>query len=236
MQLLIGETRVAYIGPGLNLTPHTNAVCTLAISLGSELNIRLMGKKGVWEAWKSTFAVRIPAGTVHHLKADSHSTILFVYLDPKQDRLQKLSDSEMSECRESLCRMNLSMATLSMIEKALRLPTHHETHSRLFRVIRELDVNPSRFEKIEEAAKLTNLSGSRFRALFMKDIGISFRRYRLWRRMACVVKEVEKGNSLTHASAAAGFSDSSHLSASFKSMFGISPSFLLNPQLRIQCN
>ena len=235
MQLLIGGTRAAYVGPGLNLSPHTNAVCTLAISLGAALDVRLMGKKGVWGEWKSTWAARVPAGALHHIKADSNSTLLFVYLDPQLDRLQNFTDSELNACRESLCKMDLSAATMLMIEHALGLPDEDAAHPRLNTVIRAIENNPGDFDKIEDAAKLINLSGSRFRALFKSEVGIPFRRYRLWRRMAHVVKAVSNGKSLTHAGADAGFSDSAHLSASFKSMFGITPSFLLHPALRIHC-
>lgn len=55
-------------------------------------------------------------------------------------------------------------------------------------------------------------------------LGLPFRRYRLWRRMALVVRSIAQGRDLTAAALEAGFSSSAHLSSSFKRMFRLSAS------------
>ena len=51
--------------------------------------------------------------------------------------------------------------------------------------------------------------------------------------MARVMRVINNGGSLTEAAHAAGFSSSAHFSASFRAMFGLSPSALLDAGVRI---
>jgi len=73
-----------------------------------------------------------------------------------------------------------------------------------------------------EIAKQLALSESRFLHLFSEQMGISWRPYLLWRRTICAVNAITKGKSATDAAHLAGFSDSSHLSRTFRSLFGMS--------------
>jgi AraC-like DNA-binding protein len=66
-----------------------------------------------------------------------------------------------------------------------------------------------------------------FRARFEAELGLPFRRYRLWRRMAWVMRTVAAGGTLTEAAHTAGFSSSAHLSSTFKRLFGLTASDLL---------
>ncbi len=74
---------------------------------------------------------------------------------------------------------------------------------------------------------MAGLSASRFRFLFRQAVGMPFRRYRLWKRMAIVMPALAAGDSLTMAAHGAGFASSAHLSAVFKDMFGLAPSDLV---------
>jgi AraC-like DNA-binding protein len=72
------------------------------------------------------------------------------------------------------------------------------------------------------------LSSSRFQHLFKDNVGVSFRRFRLWARMRVAIRLALGGASLTQAAMEAGLSSSAHLSTAFKGMFGISPSQLIS--------
>ena len=74
---------------------------------------------------------------------------------------------------------------------------------------------------LEEAAAHVGLSSGRARHLFVESTGLPFRTYLLWLRLTKAVELFSAGSSLTDAAHAAGFSDSSHLSRTFKRMFGI---------------
>lgn len=74
---------------------------------------------------------------------------------------------------------------------------------------------------LEDAAAHVGLSSGRARHLFVENTGMPFRTYLLWLRLMRAVELFSLGTSLTEAAHGAGFSDSSHLSRTFRRMFGI---------------
>jgi AraC-like DNA-binding protein len=58
--------------------------------------------------------------------------------------------------------------------------------------------------------------------MFVEQIGIPPRRYVLWRRLMTAFQFAVQGKSLTESAHSAGFSDSAHLSRTYKRMYGIS--------------
>ena len=79
---------------------------------------------------------------------------------------------------------------------------------------------------LTEAAEAVNLSPGRLRHLFVEHTGLPFKTYLLWLRLTRAVEHFAAGVSLTQAAHDAGFSDSAHLSRTFRRMFGISPAAL----------
>jgi AraC-like DNA-binding protein len=74
---------------------------------------------------------------------------------------------------------------------------------------------------LADAAAHVGLSAGRARHLFVEETGLPFRTYLLWRRLMRAAELFSSGSSLTDAAHDAGFSDSSHLSRTFRRMFGI---------------
>jgi len=74
---------------------------------------------------------------------------------------------------------------------------------------------------LADAAAHVGLSMGRARHLFVEETGLPFRTYLLWRRLMRAAELFSAGSSLTDAAQDAGFSDSSHLSRTFRRMFGI---------------
>ena len=72
-----------------------------------------------------------------------------------------------------------------------------------------------------------NLSKSRLSHLFSKQVGISLHRYLAFIKIQKAFMYVRSGRNLTEAALDAGFDSSSHLSSTFKRMFGISFSHFL---------
>ena len=80
---------------------------------------------------------------------------------------------------------------------------------------------------IEEAADLANLSPSRFAHLFKQQVGLPFRRYMLWRKLARAMVMIGREQTIASAAHAADFADAAHLTRTFYQMFGMAPSILM---------
>jgi AraC-like DNA-binding protein len=80
---------------------------------------------------------------------------------------------------------------------------------------------------VGEIAADVHLSESRFSHLFTEQIGVSVRRYQLWLRLRDAIHLLAGGTSLTATAHEAGFSDSAHLTRTFRQLLGIAPSALL---------
>ncbi len=81
-------------------------------------------------------------------------------------------------------------------------------------------IKPFNWRASQVASQLA-LSESRFLHLFSDQLGIAWRPYLLWRRMICAIKAILDDSSATDAAYLAGFSDSAHLSRTFRSYFGM---------------
>lgn len=83
--------------------------------------------------------------------------------------------------------------------------------------------------KVAALAKAVRRSPSRLAHRFRQATGVSIRRYVLWCRLRMALDAALRGSSLTQAAHSAGFADSAHLSRTFRSMFGVPPSFFFKP-------
>jgi AraC-like DNA-binding protein len=79
---------------------------------------------------------------------------------------------------------------------------------------------------LAEAAPVVNLSPGRLRHLFVEQTGLPFKTYLLWLRLTRALQCFAAGKPLTDAAHEAGFSDSAHLSRTFRRMFGVTPASL----------
>lgn len=214
------------MGPGLELSPHRNGAATIAIGLGEPFTLTLHTRAAPTPELRSI--ALIPPGTLHHLQA--HGPMVFVYLDPLSDDLRRLREVDLDRLHDSFSRRADPEKVLGWgvdeLCAALTVPALPAPDPRLAAVIRRLEVEPARYASVDDAAAETGLSSSRFQVLFGAAVGVPFRRYRLWRRMAFVLREASRGRSLTAAAHEAGFSSSAHLSSAFRAMCGISPSTL----------
>jgi AraC family transcriptional regulator len=80
---------------------------------------------------------------------------------------------------------------------------------------------------LDDVAARVFLSPSRLAHLFTHHVGLPFRRYLLWRKLARALLDIGRGASLTAAAHSAGFADAAHLTRTFNQMFGIPPSVMM---------
>ena len=77
---------------------------------------------------------------------------------------------------------------------------------------------------LQFAATKSRLSPDRFRHLFADQIGLSYKRYVLWRRLRLASVYLMDGQDVTTSAHAAGFSDAAHFARTIKSTFGVTAS------------
>jgi AraC-like DNA-binding protein len=117
---------------------------------------------------------------------------------------------------------------------ALKCNPYQCHDERLLKLLARLDtclngdcLKPEQWRAKEIAGWLA-ISESRFLHLVKAELGIAWRPYLLWRRLICAVQAIKRGQSSTEAAHLAGFSDSSHLSRTIKSTFGMTSKQLLS--------
>jgi AraC-like DNA-binding protein len=234
-QISLSGARAAYCGPALNLAPHRNVVATIAIALDDPFELALAPGCESGGPFARKHIALIPAGVLHHLRATGD--MAFIYLDALSDDHRRVKAMALDEGSTQLGFGALKDGRAFDVDAfcgALGVPKRKAVDPRIAAVVTRLNQRPQDFPRISDAAALTQLSESRFQALFRQEVGIPFRRYRLWRRMAVVVACVSAGELLTNAALEAGFAGSTHLSATFKAMFGLSLSGLLASGVRIE--
>lgn len=98
---------------------------------------------------------------------------------------------------------------------------------RVARVIDWLGRNPADLTNLDELVRSDGLSVSRFLHLFSKEIGVPFRRFRIWNRLRAASSMALRGTNLTEAAISTGFADSAHFSRLHRETFGVTPSYIL---------
>jgi AraC-like DNA-binding protein len=98
---------------------------------------------------------------------------------------------------------------------------------RVARVVEWLGRNPADLTPLERLVRPDGLSVSHFLHLFSDEIGVPFRRFRIWNRLRAASGMALRGTNLTDAAISAGFSDSAHFSRLHRETFGVTPSYIL---------
>ncbi|MCX7033644.1 MAG: AraC family transcriptional regulator [Arenimonas sp.] len=232
-RLSIGRTRVAYIGPSLDLAPHRNAAATVAIAIAAPFRLGL-GRARIGTQAPARRIALVPPGAWHHLVADG--PMVFLYLDAQAADLAALATLDLEAARSGFPSPLSAVAAHWQVDDwctALGLPVPVPPDPRLAPVLARLDVDPDAFASVDALARALPLSRSRTQALFTASVGMPFRRYRLWRRMACVMAQLQRGATLTQAAMDAGFASPSHFATAFRTQFGLSPSALVGRGITI---
>ncbi|MEO0981308.1 MAG: AraC family transcriptional regulator [Pseudomonadota bacterium] len=225
-RLVLAGARAAYVGPSMNLAPHRNAAATIAVGIAAPFELAIAGAP----AQRREIAL-IPPGARHHLRGAG--PMAFVYLDALSDDLRTLNQADLPALRRRL-QTWLEAPDAGALAAALQTPRPGAPDPRMAAIIQAMTWRPDRYPSAAAAAAEAGLSTSRFQKRFRAGASMPFRRYRLWRRMALVVRAVSAGGTLTDAAMEAGFASSAHLSAAFRAMFGVAPSDLFARGLQVQ--
>lgn len=229
-RIVLTGARSAFIGPNLIVEPYRTAVATIVVGLDSDISLRRV--EGAIVDARPTPVVVIPPDTLCELQADGGIALLFC--DALSDDYSAIdlrgSKDQIGPLRALLKKGPEDRSPEVFLRDALgRLGVASDRIARpeIARIVSALGRRPDLFANVECAAELAGLSPMRFQHVFTETVGMPFRRYRQWRRMGRVIRALADGENLTGAAYAAGFSNSAHLSAAFKAMFGLRPSTLV---------
>lgn len=235
MLLIFGPDRLLYRGPPVDGAPHRHHALQLAVSLAAPLH--LTTQDGDQEA--EGFV--IDADTTHQLGGGAPELAL-LYLEAESRDGQRLSralhkrvlaHAPPPSLRTALACVDVECATFDALchdwlqaAGAADAAACEPMDSRIADTLAYLANHTDRPQSAAALAARVHLSADRLMHLFAASTGTSLRSYALWLRLKVALRTALSGATLTTAAHAAGFSDSAHLSHSFKAMFGLPPSFL----------
>ncbi|MGN6059126.1 MAG: helix-turn-helix domain-containing protein [Sphingomicrobium sp.] len=106
-------------------------------------------------------------------------------------------------------------------------PPTRRLDKRITKVIAAIRESDELRISIEEAAAMAFLSPSRFAHLFKQQVGLAFRHYLLWRKLARAMLVIGRQGTIAAAAHEADFADAAHLTRTFYQMFGLPPSVMM---------
>jgi AraC family transcriptional regulator len=236
-----------YIGPGLPATPHSHHAIQICVSLSGAVRLR-PGPSAPWQEYRGAL---VPADQPHEsdVAVDLLATLWLepgladaraVVPDTTRGRIVRVEGPELAELREALLACwrqrwaprraaSLLDETLRAVSSPVR-PGNSRVDARVARVLGIVRSRSGGRCPLKELAALVALSPRRLEHLFKATTGVSLRHYLLWQRLRRAVEELATGSSVTRAAHSAGFSDTAHLSRTFRRMLGFTPSSALQRQ------
>lgn len=183
----------------------------------------------------------------------SHSTqaegfVLFIYINPEtqlgkrlnyllgKTNILKIQENVLEQIKsyiDDLIKNEYEESEITtfltnvLLKDLTQSETNHNPDLRVSNVITHIKSNLHKPLNFKELKDIAFLSESRLIHLFKEEIGIPIRKYVLWCRLQEAIKHFLKGQTLTQSAHLAGFSDIAHLTRTFVSMFGMTPSQIL---------
>ena len=218
----------------------------IQIAVGSEVGIRFRPNDS--EPWTEYDGVIIPSGEPHAMDATTvqANAVLFVEPETREGRAlaelyapnaitalprgdaRKAAEVLFRAWREEKSRSALADAARRVVVELTRgVEPSTTSDERILRATAYIQGHLAEPLTLERIAAVVFLSPSRFRHLFVKEAGMAFRPYVLWRRFLLVWELLMRGESLSAAAHDAGFADAAHLTRTSRRMFGFPPSAML---------
>lgn len=251
IQLYLWKKRTLYLGE----LPHVSNLSPAASNLlvGLEKPFLIYDYKSGEETL--TRSALIPAGTRFGANP-LDQCMVHCYLDPLGEDLRRLSGlmqdtlgssiliNSRTECAQlrTFADIRANGADASAVYNTLMtdiFPPHSGDtmpgiDPRIMTVIEMIQNDPLSNESNDNLARRAGLTSHQLHRWFKRVTGVPVRRYRLWHRLFVTATLMSFGNNLTDAAHASGFSDSSHLNHTFRSMLGMTPSFVFQRSERLR--
>ncbi len=221
--------------------PHAHHALQIVIGIGKDIAIR--GEHGDWQL--SRGVVVRPDVTHSFDGSGAIGAMLFVepesmeglWLRSSLDRdittvAQARVEKAAGELRTFLERPFESVEIGALIRNCVQAfcsgaPPARRLDPRVTAVLKTIQASDDLRLSLETAAATVFLSPGRFAHLFKQQVGLPFRRYMLWRKLARAVLAIAQEGTMAAAAQAADFSDAAHLTRTFYQMFGLPPSVMM---------
>lgn len=246
-QVLIWPGRAIYVGSLLENEVHAHHAIQISIALKSTLSLQAPPDL----RWRAFRGVATAPDQPHRLRC--RDPVAQIYLDPESAAGLALRQ-RMGEAGVQ----SIDIDDTEALAAALRPSPNGEPDAehltrfiddltgtaapdystkpidpRVQKTLSTVHALPGSQFSLRDLAGQVALSPSRLGALFRHDIGIPVRRYLLWLRLIHAIQALSTDANLTEAAHDAGFSDSAHLSRTFRRMFGMPPSVLQTEHVKI---
>ena len=222
-------------GPGFTSTPHRHHAVQLLMTMRGSLLVR----SGPPDAWRKCGAVFVQPDVLHEIDARG-STVLIVFIEGESEIGAALSERIDGDIAcvpaDQVARWRAALGPSPTEARAERWLTTVlaqrkpavAIHPGVRRVLSHLRKAHAVSDdlSLKTLAGIAGLSPSRFMHVFTESVGVSVRPYILWLRLQRAACDLMEGASVTGAAHRAGFSDSAHLTRTFRRMLGATPSDL----------
>lgn len=233
--LCVDESKTLYLGGLDSVGWHQHGAPVFVAGIDEKFGLRLPNGE-----WVSCRAAVIPAGVRHALDVKGRPLAVF-YPEPHignfshlirlgfgwqvREKILFSDKAEINAFRDLYDhRSDFDFANDGIIDLlgfAGSGDQHRPVDPRILRVIQQLDAHPADLTSVVKLAAAEGLSASRFQHVFSDEIGVPFRRFRIWNRLRAALRGALNGQSLTQAAHNAGFSDLAHFARLHQDTFGV---------------
>ncbi|MGE0023391.1 MAG: helix-turn-helix domain-containing protein [Hyphomicrobium sp.] len=229
----IDRGRALFVGPLGRNALHAHSVPVYVAGLNGPIRFRVAG--GAWRHLKSAV---IPAGVAYEFDA-AGDPLAVLYLEPSEAGVEALvpllgaadetsgalvgAEGPPSVLREVYEACDGARWVGAAIDDVLGFSGARAWGAidpRIARAIASLASGREEAAKVADAAREVGLSASRFQHLFVDEVGVPFRRFRLWQRLRAAIGAIAAGSRFTDAAHDAGFFDQAHFARAFRATFG----------------
>jgi AraC family transcriptional regulator len=240
-KLSIGSGWVYYDGPVGHTEFHQHYAVQICFPFSGPLHIETL------ENTQTVDGILVIGSNVSHRLSGAGQTAKLLYIEPNltPHHLSRLTVGGLGKIALSKARMHdlqnaLSVAPTRMGTEFgqnivnLIWPQNSDEHTmkaapldlldpRISKALATIKASDDLNIRLEQLVAGSGLSASRFRHVFSSQVGMSFKSYLLWAKLQRAFGCLATDSSLTKAAHIAGFSDSAHLSRTFRRMFGLAP-------------
>ena len=240
--LFLTPSAALQVSRGSGTAPHRHTAAQIVISLEHSLSYRLYPSN----AFGQCAAVLVPPNVLHHI-AGPDPLSLMIWLDPATSGARAIRQYSESTVVPMASR-DIRLPLQRIEELCLTLGTSSDAQSLIAVVVQAILSSCNELAPLDERisfvlaqmkqpplmrlshplselAQQANLSQSRLRHLFRKELGVPLQQYWIGYRLLTAIRQMRRGDSLTEVAHSAGFSDLSHFSKAFRAAFGVPPSF-----------